>query len=143
MPNAQSKETAASAKQFVDTTFGKMAYAEAGEGFPTIFIHGLGQSAYFWRYQSEVLVLQSGSGHSGANLTQRGAVQLERGAAAAVTVVHDAYPGGAWMILPKCQPLSIVVGPRLGKPHGRVTCIDGRGQQRSCYKVGQTKAIAH
>jgi pimeloyl-ACP methyl ester carboxylesterase len=55
MPNARTNETTASTKQFVDTTFGKMAYAEAGEGFPTIFIHGLGQSAYFWRYQLHAL----------------------------------------------------------------------------------------
>ena len=53
MPNARTNEQ--STKQFVDTTFGKMAYVEAGEGFATIFIHGLGQSTYFWRYQLQAL----------------------------------------------------------------------------------------
>lgn len=55
MPHKQTNKTTASSKQFVDTTFGRMAYAETGEGFPTIFIHGLGQSAHFWRFQLHAL----------------------------------------------------------------------------------------
>ena len=41
MSNVRPNETTASTKQFVSTTFGRIAYAEAGEGFPTLFIHGL------------------------------------------------------------------------------------------------------
>lgn len=55
MSNARPNETTASTKQFVSTTFGRIAYAEAGEGFPTLFIHGLAQSAYFWRHQLHAL----------------------------------------------------------------------------------------
>ena len=38
-------------KQVIRTRFGDIAYAEAGRGFPAVFLHGLGQSAYFWRHQ--------------------------------------------------------------------------------------------
>ena len=41
----------ATSKKRVTTRFGDIAYAEAGQGFPTVFLHGLGQSAYFWRHQ--------------------------------------------------------------------------------------------
>tara|TARA_R110000765_G_scaffold112023_2_gene203978 strand:+ start:911 stop:1870 length:960 start_codon:yes stop_codon:yes gene_type:complete len=39
------------AKKTVETRFGTMAYFDCGSGFPAVMIHGLGQSAYFWRYQ--------------------------------------------------------------------------------------------
>ncbi len=35
----------------VETSIAKMAYVEMGTGFPAVFIHGLGQSSYFWRHQ--------------------------------------------------------------------------------------------
>lgn len=40
-----------SAKKFVETQFGSMAYLDCGAGEATVMIHGLGQSAYFWRHQ--------------------------------------------------------------------------------------------
>ena len=46
MQNGRTNETTASAKKFEETKIGKMAYAEVGEGFATIFIRGLAQSAY-------------------------------------------------------------------------------------------------
>ncbi len=44
-------DTSPTAKKFVATKFGSMAYLEYGDGDPTVMIHGLGQSAYFWRHQ--------------------------------------------------------------------------------------------
>ena len=38
-------------KKFVGTAVAKMAYLERGDGFPAVFIHGLGLSSYFWRHQ--------------------------------------------------------------------------------------------
>ncbi len=44
-------EFSANKRRYVDTTYGRTALIEIGEGFPTVFLHGLGQSAYFWRGQ--------------------------------------------------------------------------------------------
>lgn len=38
-------------RKFVDQLFGRTAMVDVGEGFPTVFLHGVGQSAYFWRHQ--------------------------------------------------------------------------------------------
>ena len=40
-----------SARRYVDTSFGRIALADVGSGMPTLFLHGVGQSAYFWRGQ--------------------------------------------------------------------------------------------
>jgi len=45
----------ANTKQFVGTAVAKMAYLERGDGFPAVFVHGLGLSGYFWRHQLESL----------------------------------------------------------------------------------------
>lgn len=37
----------------IKTSFGSTALVDVGTGFPTVFIHGVGQSAYFWRHQLE------------------------------------------------------------------------------------------
>ncbi len=37
--------------EFVETGMARMAYREQGQGFPAVFIHGLGLSGYFWRHQ--------------------------------------------------------------------------------------------
>lgn len=39
------------ARTRIETAFGTTALVDAGEGFPAVFIHGVGQSAYFWRHQ--------------------------------------------------------------------------------------------
>lgn len=44
-------DVSAAAKKTIATRFGTTAYLECGTGFPTVMIHGLGQSAYFWRHQ--------------------------------------------------------------------------------------------
>ncbi|MEO9599538.1 alpha/beta hydrolase [Parasphingorhabdus sp.] len=41
------------ARAQVKTSFGSTALVDVGRGLPTVFIHGVGQSAYFWRYQLE------------------------------------------------------------------------------------------
>ena len=41
----------AAARRYVDTEFGRTAFVDVGEGFPAVFLHGVGQSAYFWRGQ--------------------------------------------------------------------------------------------
>lgn len=41
----------AGARRFVTTSFGRTALVDVGEGFPTVFLHGVGQSAFFWRNQ--------------------------------------------------------------------------------------------
>lgn len=38
-------------RKFVETSAGRVAYVDAGEGKPAVFLHGLGLSAYFWRGQ--------------------------------------------------------------------------------------------
>lgn len=40
-------------RRYVDTCFGRTALIDAGDGPPTLFLHGVGQSAYFWRHQLE------------------------------------------------------------------------------------------
>lgn len=44
-------DTSPEAKAYVDTQYGSMAYLDQGQGYPVVLIHGLGQSAYFWRHQ--------------------------------------------------------------------------------------------
>lgn len=39
------------ARRYVTTEYGKTALVDVGEGFPTVFLHGVAQSAYFWRGQ--------------------------------------------------------------------------------------------
>jgi len=39
------------ARRYVDTAYGRTALIDVGDGFPTVFIHGVGQSAHFWRGQ--------------------------------------------------------------------------------------------
>lgn len=41
----------ADARTCVTTAFGSTALIDVGSGFPAVFIHGVGQSAYFWRNQ--------------------------------------------------------------------------------------------
>ncbi len=41
----------AGARRYVDTDFGCTALVDVGDGFPVVFLHGVGQSAYFWRHQ--------------------------------------------------------------------------------------------
>ena len=41
----------AEARRYVDTEFGRTAFVDVGDGFPAVFLHGVGQSAYFWRGQ--------------------------------------------------------------------------------------------
>ncbi len=38
-------------RRYVHTDFGRTALVDIGDGFPTVFLHGVGQSAYFWRAQ--------------------------------------------------------------------------------------------
>ena len=40
-----------SSRKFVTHDFGRTAMVDVGEGFPTVLIHGVGQSAYFGRHQ--------------------------------------------------------------------------------------------
>lgn len=43
----------ASARKRITTAFGSTSLLDVGNGFPAVFIHGVGQSAYFWRHQLE------------------------------------------------------------------------------------------
>lgn len=38
-------------RNHITTDFGSTALIDTGAGFPAIFIHGVGQSAFFWRFQ--------------------------------------------------------------------------------------------
>ena len=51
MPDTSDSQFTFPSKQFVETTLAKMAYVETGSGEPTVFVHGLGLNAYFWRHQ--------------------------------------------------------------------------------------------
>ena len=44
-------EFSAENRSSVKTEFGNTAFIDTGSGFPTVFLHGLGQNAYFWRHQ--------------------------------------------------------------------------------------------
>lgn len=41
----------ANARTHISTEFGSTALVDTGAGFPAVFIHGVGQNAYFWRHQ--------------------------------------------------------------------------------------------
>jgi len=41
----------AEARTYVSTSFGSTALVDTGTGYPAVFIHGVGQNAYFWRHQ--------------------------------------------------------------------------------------------
>ncbi len=41
----------AQARKRITTSFGSTTLVDVGSGFPAVFIHGVGQSAYFWRHQ--------------------------------------------------------------------------------------------
>jgi len=38
-------------RRYVDTEYGRTAMVDIGAGYPTVFLHGVGQSAFFWRGQ--------------------------------------------------------------------------------------------
>ena len=48
---AEDLDFSAGARRYVDTKFGRTALVDVGDGFPAVFLHGVGQSAYFWRGQ--------------------------------------------------------------------------------------------
>lgn len=47
----QNLDLTASGRTYVTTEFGTTALIDTGAGYPAVFIHGLGQNAYFWRRQ--------------------------------------------------------------------------------------------
>lgn len=47
----QALDFTAEGRRYVDTAYGRTALIDSGDGFPTVFLHGVGQSAYFWRGQ--------------------------------------------------------------------------------------------
>ncbi len=54
-PPSLTPQEFAAARRFADTSFGKIAYVERGEGPAALFLHGVPLSGYHWRYQLGVL----------------------------------------------------------------------------------------
>ena len=50
-PPSLTPEQFAAERRFADTSFGRIAYVERGEGPAALFVHGVPLSGYHWRYQ--------------------------------------------------------------------------------------------
>jgi pimeloyl-ACP methyl ester carboxylesterase len=54
-PPTLTPEEFAAARRFADTSFGRIAYVERGEGPAALFLHGVPLSGYHWRHQLATL----------------------------------------------------------------------------------------
>lgn len=50
-PPSLTRAEFAAARSFAETSFGRIAYVERGEGSAALFLHGVPLSGYHWRYQ--------------------------------------------------------------------------------------------